>query len=84
MALLSPPCPNAGENDNEEDLFDVKKRLYFETPALDSTTTGPKALGPVPSNNLVVYLRVRPKSQLEILRKDPDCLHVLPDQREVS
>lgn len=66
---------DGGEDD---DYADVKKRLFgsIEKPLKRENVGSPK------KQPVVVYLRVRPKSQLEIQNKDPECLHRL-DENEV-
>ena len=56
------------EEEEEDDNYDgIKKRLFdCETPLMTKTKKQP----------VLVYLRIRPKSHLELLNKDPDCLHV--------
>ena len=69
LSKLSAPQEEEEDDDNYEG---VKKRLFdsgdLETP-VTKTTKQP----------VLVYLRIRPKSQLELLNKDPDCLHVYDD-----
>ena len=59
------------EEDEEDENYDgIKKRLFdCETPLLTKTKKQP----------VLVYLRIRPKSYMELLNKDPDCLHVSGD-----
>ena len=61
------------EDEEQEDIFSdmyIKKRLFddLETPMKRESFK---------KQPVVVYLCVRPKSHLEILAKDPDCLHRL-------
>lgn len=52
----------------------IKKRLFeCETP-LTKTKKQP----------VLVYLRIRPKSHLELLNRDPDCLHISDEQDLVA
>ena len=54
---------------DEGDYSDVRKRLFHEeTPGLSNKR-----------RPVVVYLRVRPKSPLEVTNKDQDCLHRIGD-----
>ena len=61
------------EEEEDDDYEGVKKRLFdsgdLETP-VTKTSKQP----------VLVYLRIRPKSQLELLNKDSDCLHVYDEQ----
>lgn len=65
--------PEEDEDELEDDGYEgVKKRLFdcgLETP-VTKTKKQP----------VLVYLRIRPKSHLELLNKDPDCLHVSGEQ----
>jgi len=68
------------EEDEEEDedfleVDDIKKKLFdgLETPMKRESYLGTK------KQPVVVFLRVRPKSQLEILNRDADCLHLLTE-----
>lgn len=54
------------EEEAEEEVEKIKKRLVF-----DGSET------PRKKQSVLVYLRIRPKSQREILGVDPDCLHQL-------
>ena len=56
------------EEDSEEDDCDIRKRLFdgLETPARRLS---------IQKQPVVVYLRVRPKSKLEIESSDGDCFH---------
>ena len=59
------------EEDSEEDnCLSIRKRLFdgLETPARRLS---------IQKQPVVVYLRVRPKSKLEIGNSDADCLHRL-------
>ena len=61
------------EDEIEDDSYEgVKKRLFdcdLETPVVKTK-----------KQPVLVYLRIRPKTQLELLKKDPDCLHVSGEQ----
>lgn len=67
------------EDEEEEEDFlevdDIKKKLFdgLETPMKRESYLGTK------KQPVVVFLRVRPKSQLEILNRDADCLHQLTE-----
>ena len=63
------------DDEEEDDLSDIKKKLFdaLETPMKRESFLGNK------KQPVVVYLRVRPKSQLEILNQDADCLHQMSD-----
>lgn len=74
--METPAVWTGGEEEEEElrgddDYTDIRKRLFdgleLETPL--KPCAGSK------KQPVVVYLRIRPKSQLEVLNKDPDCLH---------
>lgn len=60
------------EEEEEDDNYDgIKKRLFdCDTPLMTKTKKQP----------VLVYLRIRPKSHLELLNKDPDCLHISSEQ----
>lgn len=65
--------PEIEEEETEDDNYEgVKKRLFdceLETPVIKTK-----------KQPVLVFLRIRPKSQLELLKKDADCLHVSGDQ----
>ena len=63
------------EDEEEDDLLDIKKKLFdgLETPMKRESFLGTK------KQPVVVYLRVRPKSQLEILNQDAECLHQMSE-----
>ena len=63
------------DEEEEDDLSDIKKKLFdaLETPMKRESFLGNK------KQPVVVYLRVRPKSQLEILNQDADCLHQMSE-----
>ncbi len=67
----------------DDDYADIKKRLFgsLEKPSgrESSTEAGCPRKQPV-----VVYLRVRPKNQLEVLHRDPECLHQLNENEVLS
>ena len=65
------------EEEKEEEMAfgdDVKKQLFLEnepeTPLAHRPSSPPSQKQPV-----LIYLRVRPKRQAEILNEDADCLH---------
>ena len=62
------------EDEIEDDSYEgVKKRLFdcgdLETPVIKTK-----------KQPVLVYLRIRPKSHIEILNKDPNCLHTSGEQ----
>ena len=61
------------EDEVDDDNYEgVKKRLFdcdLETPVIKTK-----------KQPVLVFLRIRPKSQLELLKKDADCLHVSGEQ----
>ena len=72
--LLFTPVPwhdDEDEPEEEEDDEGITKRLVFETPM--KTRSSKK-------QSVVVYLRVRPKTQREIMGMDAACLHLLSER----
>ena len=65
----TPAIPADAMEEEEGDLGfeDVKKKLFSDTEPVAET---PNQKQPV-----LIYLRVRPKRQAEILNEDADCLH---------
>ena len=62
------------DDEEEDDLLDITKLFdALETPMKRESFLGNK------KQPVVVYLRVRPKSQLEILNQDADCLHQMSE-----
>lgn len=80
--LFTPAAWPEDEDELEEDEEGddaLSKRLVFdcpETPQCEGRQTSKK-------QSVVVFLRVRPKNQREILSMDADCLHVV-SQRELQ
>lgn len=64
-----------GNEADDEDYLDVRKRLFSieETPIIKNH-----------KRPVLVYLRVRPKSQLELVNKDQDCLHTVGESEVLA
>ena len=60
--------PEEEDSEGEDDGLDIRKKLFdgLETPARRLS---------IQKQPIVVYLRVRPKSKLEIESSDADCFH---------
>lgn len=64
------------EGDFEEQLEDIKRKLFLEP---ETPFKPPHQKQPV-----LIYLRIRPKTGLEIANRDPDCLHITNDRDLVA
>ena len=63
-----------GEEDEEDDSYEGVKKRLFDGDDLETPVAKTK------KQPVLVYLRIRPKSQFELANKDPDCLHVSGEQ----
>lgn len=73
------------EDEAEEGGFDtIKKQLFSDTEPADLEPSSSSANGvltlPSQKQSVLMYLRVRPKRQEEIMRHDSDCLHITSEQ----
>ncbi len=68
------------EAEEDDDYADIKKRLFdsLEKPSKLEGVDAPK------KQPVVVYLRVRPKSHVEVLNKDPESLHQLGENEVLA
>ena len=78
------------ENEQEDSFQTIKKQLFSDVePEAEAVTHGTSLDQPDPvqanqKQSVLIYLRVRPKRQEEIMQHDPDCLHVTSDQELIA
>ena len=80
-ALKSPP--QLPEEDIVDDFGTIKKQLIFGDGEVESSSPQGQETStrtqPSQKQSVLTYLRVRPKSQLEVQNQDSDCLHQLSE-----
>lgn len=81
------------EEESDENFGTIKKQLFLEdessdTQNVDTPVPVPHSHGLVPLLNqkqpVLIYLRIRPKRQAEVLNQDPDCLHQTSEHELVA
>ena len=70
--------PSQGKAD-ENDYTDLRKKLFSCDMEYETSFSAPSRKEPV-----LIYLRVRPKSQMEIESLDPECLHQTSDHELIA
>ncbi len=82
MEVYTPAVEMQEEEEMEEEKesafdCDVKKQLFLDNEP--ETPVALKSSAPSQKQPVLIYLRMRPKRQAEILNEDADCLHQMSD-----